>query len=296
MVGLSSFKTSNPTGKHPWLPMPPFSRSQHTQKTFYHENITLKGNNITRGSALPVLPQNDDLLTSKGLQELYQEAYLLLKDVLKARKLNKDTSTIDIHVKRNPKGVFIHNKTSSLRQSKLLGQSPLPPFKTRQKNTTYFPVTNNNVTATIYTSKISNFSNSDKNESKANNYFRISTVDQANFIQTLLGKKWISNRTQSDETSYRNRRKQFMRKSTEWNNKKTQLSQNKTKDNDRSKNTTTSSSFDNLAKPKTHSHNPSGANRNSSRLQSSAYNRTSVLHNLDHPSNLSRKYECEHNS
>ena len=276
--------------------MPPFSRSQHTQKTFYHENITSKGNNITRGSALPVLPQNDDLLTSKGLQELYQEAYLLLKDVLKARKLNKDTSTIDIHVKRNPKGVFIHNKTSSLRQSKLLGQSPLPPFKTRQKNTTSFPVTNNNVTATIYSSKISNFSNSDKNESKANNYFRISTVDQANFIQTLLGKKWISNRTQSDETSYRNRRKQFMRKSTEWNNKKTQLSQNKTKDNDRSKNTTTSSSFDNLAKPKTHSHNPSGANRNSSRLQSSAYNRTSVLHNLDHPSNLSRKYECEHNS
>ena len=227
---------------------------------FGHQNVTSKGSNVTSRSTLPVLPQ-DDLSTSKRLQELYHEAYLLVKDVVKARKVNKNIFTSSNHGKLNPKDVFMHNRTSSSRQSQLLGQSPLPPFKTRQKNSTSFPVKNSSVTSTIYTGKISNISNSNRSENKVNGYFKISTVDQANYIQAaLLGKKWTYNRTEPHGTSFRNRTKQFTTNITEWKDGKTQLFQNKTKDNDWPKNT--SSTFNNnlMAKLKTHSYDRSSTN------------------------------------
>lgn len=239
---------------------------------------------------MPVLPHKGDDLTERSLQELYHEAYLLLKDVINAKKLNKNTSTITIH-----------NNTSSSGQSILLGQSPLPPFKTRQKNSTSFPVVNIATTPQIYTSKISNSSNSNRSTNHTNSYFKISTVNQANFVQTLLRKKWIYNK-QSNQKSFENRTKQHQSNGTEWNSRNklfdNDLNNNKwPKDFDKNSTTATSSKEFKVAPTTginklTNNHINPSVNLNSSRLKSSDYNPANVIQTLDKSdtSSSSRKY------
>ena len=239
---MSSFTSLNTSAKQPWVSAPQFSTSKHIQDIFYRQNITSEDKNFTGRNALPSLPQKDDLSTSKEIQDLYHEAYLLLKDVIKARKLNNSSLNIDSDVKSNSKEV-IHNKTS--RQAKLLGQSPLPPFKTRQKtNSASFSVANSSEAAAKYIS----------NRTNSNSYLKISTVDQANFVQALLGQKWINNKTEAHKMLSGNRTKQYMRNNTERRDGKTKPFQNKMKDNDWTKNTS-SGFLNNLkTKLKTNSH------------------------------------------
>lgn len=142
---------------------------------------------------------------------------MLLKDVIKARKLNNATS-IDIDLKRDPKEIRINNKTSSTRQTSLLGQSSLPPYKTRQRNSST-AVTNSSVTSTFSTSNLQNYLDLAKNQE--NGYFRISTVDQANYISALLGKSTKQNKTTPgpNEGTFANGIK-FPRNNTQWANRK----------------------------------------------------------------------------
>jgi hypothetical protein len=302
--------------------MPQFSTSKHS----HHQNFTFDDKKVTERNALAVAPQKDDFSTTKDLQDLYHEAYLLLKDVIKARTLNKNTSNIHNDVNSNPKGLFFQNKTFSSRQAKLLGQSPLPPFKTRQKiNSTSFPVTNYN--------EITAKNTSNRKENKPNGYLKISTVDQANLVQALLAKKWMYNTTEADKMSSTNGTKQSKRNTTERKDGKTQFSEYITKDNDWTKNT--SSGFHNNSKAQlktrntsdvssaafkelrlvlktydvknelgerhkinnhtqnqTNSNNQSGVNKNSSRPYADVW--TSV-NNFDksHTSNSSRKYRVQ---
>ena len=186
---------SNTSDKKPWMPVQPFSRSQQTRRT--HDNITWQGNNVTR----PLHQQEYKLLRTKQLQELYNEAYLLLKDVIKVSKSKQNTTNSDVYLKEKSKDVSISNKTSSSKHFNLVGQSPLPPFKTRQRNSDVRD-TNSNAIPNFSTSK------QIKNES---------TVNQINFNHSLLGKNWIHNRTKLGAISLKNRTEEFFNNSNEWN-------------------------------------------------------------------------------
>lgn len=304
---------SNASEKQPWISLLPLSTPQHNQIPFHHQSTTSDGSTVKNRIALPLSPQKDDVLTEKSLQELYHEAYLLLKDVINARKLNKNASDINIHNKRTPKRVPIHKKTSSSRQSNLLGQSPLPPFKTRQKNSTSFPVANISITPQIYNTKILNSSNFNRSTKHTNGYFKISTVNQANFIQSLLGKNWIHNK-QSNEKLFKNKTKQLQRNDNESNGRKTQLFlKNNKRPKNSEKNTTNISTAisskelkvvqkiyevkdkskeKNRINTTTDNYINGSLNWNSSRLESLGYTPTNVIQNLDkpHASSSSSKY------
>ena len=279
--------------------MLPFSISKRIQTPFQHQNTTSDGNGVMKRTGLPVLPHKDDVLTEKSLHELYHEAYLLLKDVINTRKLNKNNSTMNIH-----------NNASSSGQSNLLGQSPLPPFKTRQKNSTLFPVVNVSTTPQIYTSKISNGLNLNRSTNQTNGFFKISTVNQANFVQTLLGKKWIYNK-QSNQKSLENKTKQLQSNGTQWNSRN-QLFHNDLNNNKWPKNT--GKNFTNVPaaifskgfkvvptnginKLKDNHIDPN-VNLNSSRFRSLEYNPAKVIPNLDtsDTSSSSRKYMIKSSS
>ena len=297
---------SNTSGKQPWISLLPLSTLQRNQIPFHHQSTTSDGSTVKNRIALPLSPQKDDVLTEKSLQELYHEAYLLLKDVINARKLNKNASDIDIHNKSTPKRVPIDKKTSSSKQSNLLGQSPLPPFKTRQKNSTSFPVANISITTQIYNTKILNSSNFNRSTKHTNGYFKISTVNQANFIQSLLGKNWIHNK-QSNEKLFKNKTKQLQRNDNESNGRKTQLFlKNNKRPKNSEKNTTNISSVISSKELKvkdkskekitinttTDNYINGSLNWNSSRLESLGYTPTNVIQNLDkpHTSSSSSKY------
>ncbi|XP_028405506.1 uncharacterized protein LOC114528113 isoform X2 [Dendronephthya gigantea] len=241
VFGVPLFNTSNTSDK-----------TQNRSFSMRKYTTSEKPRNITSdGNVTNELPQKNNLLERKDLQSLYHEAYLLLKDVIKTRKLNNNASSIDVDTKRDPKLKEVRriNKTSSSRQT-FLGQSPLPPYKTRQGSFST-AVTNSSVTATLNASKLLNYLNSTKNQQ--DDYFRISTADQAEYVSALLGITTKLNNTTlgANEGTSVDRIKLFPRNNTRWENRKGLLANN-TKDGGFPDNImTTSANVGNSAKQKT---------------------------------------------